>query len=113
MFGYDGGMSTSQLRERVAALRAEAAAVGEQLAAHGAGIRPEELFELTGDLQGVANAVEGAQLVAIAHAGCHETRLTGRGPIQTHHALGFIDAMTSSEVSLATGIGQWAAGRGW
>ena len=31
---------------------------------------PEELFEVTGELQGVANALEGAQLVAIAHAGC-------------------------------------------
>ena len=62
-------MSTSQLRDRVAALRAEAAAVGQQLAAQGAGMGPEELFEVTGDLQGVANALEGAQLVAIAHAG--------------------------------------------
>ncbi len=57
---------------------------------------PEELFELTGELQGVANAVEGAQLVAIAHAGCHETRLTERGPVEIHHDLGFVDAMTST-----------------
>ena len=71
----------------------------------------EELFEVTGDLQAVANAVEGAQLVAIAHAGRHETRLTDRGPVQVHHEVGFVDAMTSSEVSLATGLGQWAAGR--
>ena len=27
------------------------------------------------------------------------------------HEFGFIDAMTSTEVSLATGVGQWAAGR--
>ena len=59
----------------------------------------------------VANAVEGAQLVAIAHAGSHELRLTERGPVEVHHEVGFIDAMTSSEVSLATGLGQWAAGR--
>src|SRR6187200_1897464 len=104
-------MSTSQLRDRVAALRAEAAAVGQQLAAQGAGMDPDELFEVTGELQGVANAVEGAQLVAIAHAGCHETRLTERGPVEIHHDVGFIDAMTSSEVSLATGLGQWAAER--
>ncbi len=71
----------------------------------------EELFEVTGELQGVANAVEGAQLVAIAHAGSHELRLTERGPVDVHHEVGFIDAMTSSEVSLATGLGQWAAGR--
>ena len=59
----------------------------------------------------MANAVEGAQLVAIAHAGSHELRLTERGPVEIHHEVGFIDAMTSSEVSLATGLGQWAAGR--
>ena len=72
---------------------------------------PEELFEVTGELQGVANAVEGAQLVAIAHAGSPRARLTERGPVEVHHEVGFIDAMTSSEVSLATGLGQWAAGR--
>jgi hypothetical protein len=104
-------MSSSQLRDRIAAIRAEAAAVGAELAAHGATMPAEELFEVTGDLQGVANAVEGAQLVAIAHAGSHELRLTDRGPVQVHHEVGFIDAMTSTEVSLATGVGQWAAGR--
>jgi hypothetical protein len=31
--------------------------------------------------------------------------------VQVHHEVGFIDAMTSSEVSLATGLGQWAASR--
>src|SRR6478735_6894949 len=104
-------MSTSQLRDRIAALRAEACAVGAELAARGAGMGQEELFEVTGELQAVANAVEGAQLVAIAHAGSHELRLTERGPVEIHHEVGFIDAMTSSEVSLATGLGQWAAGR--
>src|SRR6478672_7665272 len=104
-------MSTSQLRDRLAALRAEACAVGAELAARGAGMGQEELFEVTGELQAVANAVEGAQLVAIAHAGSHELRLTDRGPVEIHHQVGFIDAMTSSEVSLATGLGQWAAGR--
>src|SRR6478736_4796279 len=96
-------MSTNQLRDRIAALRAEACAVGAELAARGAGMGQEELFEVTGELQGVANAVEGAQLVAIAHAGSHELRLTERGPVDVHHEVGFIDAMTSSEVSLATG----------
>ena len=76
-------MSTSQLRDRIAALRAEACAVGAELAAHGAGMGQEELFEVTGELQGVANAVEGAQLVAIAHAGSHELRLTERGPVES------------------------------
>ena len=111
VFEYDGGMSSRQLRDRIAAVRAEAAAIGAELAAHGAAMGQDELYEVTGDLQGVANAVDGAQLVAIAHAGSHELRLTERGPVTVHHEVGFIDAMTSSEVSLATGLGQWAAGR--
>lgn len=104
-------MSTSQLRDRIEAMRAEASAIGRALAEQGASMGPDELFDVTGELQGVANAVEGAQLVAIAHAGSHETRLTERGPVEVHHEVGFIDAMTSTEVSLATGLGQWAAGR--
>src|SRR6188768_1207494 len=104
-------MSSSQLRARIAALQAEASAIGRALAAEAPEMGPAELFEVTGELQGAANAVEGAQLVAIAHAGSHETRLTERGPVEIHHDVGFIDAMTSSEVSLATGLGQWAAGR--
>ena len=107
-------MSTSQLRDRIAALRAEAAAVGAELAAQGAGMDPAVLFELTGELQGVANAVEGAQLVAIAHAGSHETRLTERGPVEVHHEVGFIDAMTSSRGvpgHRAGAVGRRAQGR--
>src|SRR6478736_4654079 len=83
-------MSTNQLRLRIAALRAEACAVGAELGARGAGMGQEELFEVTGELQAVANAVEGAQLVAIAHAGSHELRLTERGPVEIHHEVGFI-----------------------
>jgi hypothetical protein len=99
-------MSTSdQLRDRIAAVHAQACAIGAELAAHAATMSPDELFEVTGDLQRVANTVDGAQLVAIAHAGTHELRLTDRGPVAVHHQVGFIDAMTSTEVSLATGVG--------
>ena len=92
-------------------MRAAAVQFGQRLAAQAATMPADELFEVTGDLQGVANAIDGAQMVAIAHAGSHETRLTERGPVEIHHEVGFVDAMTSSEVSLATGVGQWAAGR--
>jgi len=104
-------MSSSQLRADAVALRATVAEFGARLAVEAPDMSPDELFEVTGELQGAANAVEGAQLVAIAHAGAHETRLTERGPVEVHHELGFVDQMTSSEVSLATGVGQWAAGR--
>ncbi len=104
-------MSSSQVRERIAALRADAQALGELLVLEAPGMEPDELFEVAGELQGVLNAGEGAQLVAAAHAASHETRLTERGPVQVHHDVGFIDAMAPTEVSLATGVGQWVAGR--
>ena len=104
-------MSSSQLRERIAALRADAREVGELLAQQAPGMTSEELFEVAGELQGVLNSGEGAQLVAAAHAASHETRLTERGPVEVHHGVGFIDAMAGTEVSLATGVGQWAASR--
>ena len=102
---------SSTLRARIAAMRAESTAVGALLAAEASGMSAEELFEVTGELQGVLDATEGAQLLATAHAAAHETRLTDRGPVEVHHGLGFVDAMAPSEVSLATGTGQWAAGR--
>ena len=72
-------MSSSQLRERIAALRADAREVGELLAQQAPGMTSEDLFEVAGELQGVLNSGEGAQLVAAAHAASHETRLTERG----------------------------------
>ena len=104
-------MSSTQLRERIAALRADAREVGELLAQQASSMTSEELFEVTGELQGVQNCAEGAQLVAAAHAASYETRLTERGPVEVHHQVGFIDAMAGTEVSLATGVGQWVAGR--
>ena len=99
-------MSSTQLRERIAALRADAREVGELLAQQASSMTSEELFEVTGELQGVQNCAEGAQLVAAAHAASYETRLTERGPVEVHHQVGFIDAMAGTEVSLATGVGQ-------
>lgn len=104
-------MSTSQLRRRIAGLRAEVRDLGAELGSAAAGLEPDELFELAGDLQGLLNCVDGAQLVTVAHAASHETRLTDRGPMQVHHGLGFVDAMAGSEISLATGTGQWAGAR--
>ena len=104
-------MSTSPLRNRIAALRAESAAIGVDLAEEATRMESGELFEVAGELQGCVNAAEGAQLVAIAHASSLEIRLTERGPVEVQHEVGFVDAMASSDVSLATGVGQWSAGR--
>ena len=89
-------MSSTQLRERIAALRADAREVGELLAQQASSMTSEELFEVTGELQGVQNCAEGAQLVAAAHAASYETRLTERGPVEVHHQVGFIDAMAGA-----------------
>ena len=104
-------MSTSQLRARIAALRAEASAIGAELAAGASAMERDELFEISGELQGASNAVEGAQLVAMAHAAAHESRLTGGGFVEVHHGVGFVDTMAPCLVALEAGIGQWAAGR--
>ncbi len=104
-------MSTSQLRARIAVVRAEASAIGAELAERGSEMERDELFEISGELQGASNAVEGAQLVAMAHAASHESRLTDRGPVEVHHGLGFVDPMAPSLVSLEAGLGEWAAGR--
>jgi Domain of unknown function (DUF222) len=104
-------MASTRLVDDIAAMRAAVSALGARVAAEAPAMSPEELFEVTGELQGVLNAADGAQLVATAHAAAHETRLTDRGPVEVHHELGFVDAMAPTEVSLATGVGQWAAGR--
>ena len=70
-------MSSSQLRERIAALRADAREVGELLAQQAPGMTSEELFEVAGELQGVLNSGEGAQLVAAAHAASRVPRSSG------------------------------------
>lgn len=104
-------MSTDQLSSRIAALRSEVGGLASGLSDIAPSLAPDELFELAGELQGLLNAVDGAQLIAIAHAASHETRLTDRGPTQVRHPVGFVDAMAGSEVSLLTGTGQWAAAR--
>ena len=104
-------MSSTTVLDEIDALRAAVSALGARLASQAEAVPADALFELAGALQGVVNAAEGAQLVVVAHAACHETRLTDRGPVEVHHAPGFVDAMASTEVSLATGVGQWAAGR--
>ena len=45
-------MSSTQLRERIAALRADAREVGELLAKQAPGMTSEDLFEVAGELQG-------------------------------------------------------------
>ena len=90
-------MSTSQLRADADALRAAAVQFGARLAAEAATMPADELFEVTGHLQGVTNAVEGAQLVAIAHAGSHETRLTERGPVRRLDPGGAVQGLEEDE----------------
>ena len=111
MFEYDEVCRPASSADRIAALRAEAAAVGAELAAQAPRMEPGELFEVTGELQGVATRSKARSWSRSRTPAATRLRLTERGPVEVHHEVGFIDAMTSSEVSLATGLGQWAAGR--
>ena len=85
-------MSTSELRDRIAAVCAETTAIGAELAEQAPRMQSGGLFEVAADLQGAINAAEGAQLVAIAHASTLEIRLTERGPVDVQHDVGFVDA---------------------
>ncbi len=102
--------TAARLLARFAAAQQEMAAVGAEVAAMGAQMDVEDLFEITGAAQGVVNSAEGAQLAAAAHAAAHETRLTGHGPVAVHHEVGFVDAMAPSEVALVTGSTVGVAG---
>ena len=104
-------MSTHQLRDRIAAVRAEACAVGLELSAQGAAMDPRSCSRSPVTCKASRTPSRAPSWSRSRTPVSHETRLTERGPVQTHHEVGFIDAMTSTEVSLATGVGQWAAGR--
>ena len=110
MFGYHENMPITSFADRAAGLRAAMSQLGRDIAGQASGMAADELFELTGHLQGVVNAAEGTQVLVAAHAASHETRLTSRGPVEVHHEVGFVDAMAPSEVALATGTTVGVAG---
>ncbi|PKW26124.1 uncharacterized protein DUF222 [Phycicoccus duodecadis] len=111
MFGYHFSMDRGQLSRRIAAARAEVAALGCALAEHGRSLDAGECYELAGELQGVVNAAEGAQGVAAALGARVEVRLSGDGPVERTHAVGYVDQMAASLVALEAGLTEGLAGR--
>src|SRR6476660_5784963 len=97
-------MDRGQLSSRIAAARAEVAALGRELAEHGRGLDASEAYELAGELQGVVNAAEGAQGVAAALGARVEVRLSGDGPVERTHAVGYVDQMAAGLVAVEAGL---------
>ncbi|WP_030529562.1 hypothetical protein, partial [Phycicoccus jejuensis] len=95
-------MDTETLSRRIAGLREECARLGRELVEQGHGLSPEEAFALAGELQGVVNAAEGATAVAGAWGARVETTVRS-GSWERVHPVGFVDAMASTRMSLATG----------
>ncbi len=98
-------------RQRLAALLDECATVGREVAVSRRWWSPEEAFEVAGDARRLANAADGLVAVAGAWGARVETTLTGQGPLERVHPVGFVDAMAPAEMALATGLTEGLAGR--
>ena len=104
-------MQATTVTQRLSAVRAECAALGRAAAEAGRGWSADEAFEVAGEAQKVANAADGLVAVAGAWGARFELRLTGNGPVDRVHDVGFVDAMAPAEMSLATGVTEGLAGR--
>ncbi len=103
-------MDIEVISDRVAALRAQCAALGREVVQGGGGLEAEEAFELAGDAQALANAADGLVAVLGAFGARVETTVTSRGPVGRVHPVGFVDAMAATEMALATGLTEGVAG---
>ena len=104
-------MDPATAQDRLAALLTECAALGREVAVSGRRWSPDDAFEVAGSAQKVANAADGVVAVAGAWGARVELRLTGSGPVERVHPVGFVDAMAPAEMSLATGLPEGVAGR--
>ncbi|WP_030528369.1 HNH endonuclease signature motif containing protein [Phycicoccus jejuensis] len=103
-------MDTETLSRRVAGLREECARLGRELVEQGHGLSSEEAFALAGAAQGMANAADAVVAVAGAWGARVETTVRS-GSWERVHPVGFVDAMASTRMSLATGLTEGVAGR--
>ncbi|QIM21097.1 hypothetical protein G7075_08095 [Phycicoccus sp. HDW14] len=103
-------MDRGTISSRIAALREECARLGRELAESGRSLSAEEAFEVAGELQGLANAADGAVAVAGAWGARVETTMRS-GSWERVHPVGFVDAMAATEMSLACGLTEGVAGR--
>jgi hypothetical protein len=70
-----------------------------------------DAFEVSGELQGVVNAAEGAMVTVAAWGARVETRLSGDGPVERVHPVGFCDQMAPSMLCMEAGLTEGQAGR--
>ena len=104
-------MDSESIGSRIAALREQCAALGEQVVCGGRGLSAEDAFELAGAAQGLANAADALVAVLGAWGARVETTLTSAGPVERVHPVGFVDAMAATEMALAYGLTEGVAGR--
>ncbi|QIM20958.1 hypothetical protein G7075_07150 [Phycicoccus sp. HDW14] len=103
-------MDRGTISSRIAVLREECARLGRELAESGHLLSAGEAFEVAGELQGLANAADGAVAVAGAWGARVETTMRS-GSWERVHPVGFMDAMAATEMSLVCGLTEGVAGR--
>ncbi len=103
-------MDRGQVSSRIAALREECAALGRELADGGHGLAPEEAFAVAGEAQHLANSADGLVAVAASLGARVEVRLSGEGPVERVHPVGFVDAMSATMFCLEAGLTEGARG---
>ncbi|MBD3783738.1 MAG: hypothetical protein IE926_12455, partial [Micrococcales bacterium] len=104
-------MDRGSISSRIAGLRAEVSALGRELAEGGLGLSPEDAFALAGEAQHLANSADGLVAVAASLGARVEVRLSGSGPVERVHPVGFVDPMSASMFCLEAGLTEGVAGR--
>ncbi|HMM94482.1 DUF222 domain-containing protein [Phycicoccus sp.] len=104
-------MDRGQISSRIAALREECAALGRELAEGCLGLAAEDAFAVAGEAQHLANAADGVVAVAASLGARVEVRLSGPGPVQRVHPVGFVDPMSATMFCLEAGLTEGVAGR--
>ena len=104
-------MDRGTISSRIAALREECAALGRELSEDGLGLAPEDAFAVAGEAQHLANSADGLVAVAASLGARVEVRLSGAGPVERVHPLGFVDPMSPAMFCLEAGLTEGVAGR--
>ncbi|MGL5930739.1 MAG: DUF222 domain-containing protein [Dermatophilaceae bacterium] len=104
-------MNRGGVSDEIVELRARCAALGRRLVEEGSGLSVVEAFEVAGELQGLANAAEGAQAVVLGWGARVEERPVAGGVVERVHPVGFTSEMSVSMACLETGVSEGLAGR--
>ncbi|MGG5259615.1 DUF222 domain-containing protein [Phycicoccus avicenniae] len=104
-------MDRGTISSRIAALRDECARLGRELVESGRGLSSEDAFALAGEAQGLANSADALVAVSAAWGARFETRLSGDGPAERVHPVGFVDQMSGVMFCLEAGLTEGVAAR--